>query len=258
MVPFAGIAFLWFIGVIRDRIGNARGPVLRDGVPGERPALHRHAIRCLCGRGGPDPGFEPCRPRRSSPRRGSRTSGSRPSCLYAYAMRMAAVFTISVATISLRTHILPRWIAFAGYACALVLLISAVAPHPVGSAAVPRLDCATQHPHPVAAVGGRQASRARGRILDSTDQPWSANPSGYADPNREKERSRWRTTIRSCCTSLLTTTPTLPSGSSGVIAIFDVRLKPKVEEALSKASKVDEEEVDAKSLEQAKEAAAKA
>jgi uncharacterized membrane protein len=50
----------------------------------------------------------------------------------------------------------------------------------------------------------------------------------------------------------------LPSGSSGVIAVFDVTLKPKVEEALSKATKVDEEEVDAKSVEQAKEAAAKA
>ena len=43
-----------------------------------------------------------------------------------------------------------------------------------------------------------------------------------------------------------------------MIAIFDVTLKPKVEEALSKATKVDEEEVDAKSVEQAKEAAAKA
>jgi uncharacterized membrane protein len=50
----------------------------------------------------------------------------------------------------------------------------------------------------------------------------------------------------------------LPAGSSGIITIVDVTLKPKVEEALSKASKVDEEEVDAKSVEQAKEAAAKA
>jgi uncharacterized membrane protein len=50
----------------------------------------------------------------------------------------------------------------------------------------------------------------------------------------------------------------LPSGSSGVIAVFDVTLKPKVAAALSKATTVDEEEVDAKSVEQAKEAAAKA
>ena len=50
----------------------------------------------------------------------------------------------------------------------------------------------------------------------------------------------------------------LPAGSSGIVTIVDITLKSKVEEALSKASKVDEEEVDAKSVEQAKEAAAKA
>ena len=50
----------------------------------------------------------------------------------------------------------------------------------------------------------------------------------------------------------------LPAGSSGIVTIVDITLKSKVEDALSKASKVDEEEVDAKSVEQAKEAAAKA
>ncbi len=50
----------------------------------------------------------------------------------------------------------------------------------------------------------------------------------------------------------------LPPGSSGIVTIFDITLKPKVDAALSKASKVDEEEVDPKSVEQAKEAAAKA
>jgi hypothetical protein len=39
-----------------------------------------------------------------------------------YSMRMAAVFMISTATITLRTAVVPRWIAFLGYACALVLL----------------------------------------------------------------------------------------------------------------------------------------
>ena len=49
----------------------------------------------------------------------------------------------------------------------------------------------------------------------------------------------------------------LPPGSSGIVTIFDVTIKPKIDAALSKASKVDEEEVDAASVEQAKEAAAK-
>jgi uncharacterized membrane protein len=50
----------------------------------------------------------------------------------------------------------------------------------------------------------------------------------------------------------------LPPGSSGIIAVFDVTWKPKVDEALAKASKVDEEEVDRESVDQVKEAAAKA
>jgi len=44
--------------------------------------------------------------------------------LHTYAMRMAAVFTISTATIALRTGFLPRWLVFAGYAIALILLLA--------------------------------------------------------------------------------------------------------------------------------------
>jgi len=37
---------------------------------------------------------------------------------------MAAVFTMSAATITLRTRVIPRWIGLAGFAVALVLLVS--------------------------------------------------------------------------------------------------------------------------------------
>src|SRR5208282_6087737 len=40
-----------------------------------------------------------------------------------FAMKMAAVFMFSTCTIVLRTAIFPRWVAFLGYACALVLLV---------------------------------------------------------------------------------------------------------------------------------------
>jgi hypothetical protein len=40
-----------------------------------------------------------------------------------FAMKMAAVFMVSACTIGLRTAIFPRWVAFSGYACALVLLV---------------------------------------------------------------------------------------------------------------------------------------
>jgi uncharacterized membrane protein len=47
----------------------------------------------------------------------------------------------------------------------------------------------------------------------------------------------------------------LPPGSSGIVTVFDITWKPKVDEALAKASKVDEEQVKADSVEQVKEAA---
>jgi len=44
--------------------------------------------------------------------------------LHVYAMRMAAVFTMSTATITLRTQVVPRWIGLLGFAVAVVLLVS--------------------------------------------------------------------------------------------------------------------------------------
>ena len=44
--------------------------------------------------------------------------------LHVYALRMAAVFTISTATITLQTKVIPRWIGVVGFAVAAVLLVS--------------------------------------------------------------------------------------------------------------------------------------
>jgi len=41
-----------------------------------------------------------------------------------FALKMAAVFMISTATLAIRTHILPRWITLPGYALAALLLLS--------------------------------------------------------------------------------------------------------------------------------------
>ena len=50
----------------------------------------------------------------------------------------------------------------------------------------------------------------------------------------------------------------LPPGTSGIITMFDITWKPKVDEALKNASKLDEEQVSPESAEELKEAAAKA
>src|SRR5262249_39624482 len=45
------------------------------------------------------------------------------SSLNVFGIKMAGVFIISTSTIILRTAILPRWIAYLGFACAVVLLL---------------------------------------------------------------------------------------------------------------------------------------
>jgi hypothetical protein len=40
-----------------------------------------------------------------------------------FAMKMAGVFIFSTCTIGLRTGVLPRWLAYVGYTCGLVLLL---------------------------------------------------------------------------------------------------------------------------------------
>jgi arylsulfatase len=50
----------------------------------------------------------------------------------------------------------------------------------------------------------------------------------------------------------------LPAGTSGIIAMFDITWKPKVDEALSNAAKIDKEDVSPESAQELKDAAAKA
>jgi hypothetical protein len=42
-----------------------------------------------------------------------------------YALRMAAVFTLSVSTVGIRTGALPRWVVYSGYVVALGLMVAA-------------------------------------------------------------------------------------------------------------------------------------
>jgi hypothetical protein len=122
LVPFAGIAFLWFIGVVRDRIGAREdrffatvflgSGVLFTGLLFVAAAVAGGLIAAAARPAGP-PGADTLGMGRDV------TS----ILLNIYAMRMAAVFTLTTVTIARRTGIAPRWLSAAGYATALVLLV---------------------------------------------------------------------------------------------------------------------------------------
>lgn len=122
LVPFAGIAFLWFIGVIRDRIGGREdrffatvflgSGLLFTGMLFVAAAVAAGLIAAATSRPPSLPG----------PGVLALGRGSTSILLNVYCMRMAAVFTISTVTIARRTGIMPRWLSASGLVTAVVLL----------------------------------------------------------------------------------------------------------------------------------------
>jgi hypothetical protein len=123
LVPFAGIAFLWFIGVVRDRIGQQEDRFFATVFLGSGLlfiAMLFTGAAFAAGLGS----LATATPSASNP--GTLVIGRDITVLLlrVYGMRMAAVFTMSAATITLRTKVIAPWIGFAGVAVAIILLIS--------------------------------------------------------------------------------------------------------------------------------------
>jgi hypothetical protein len=126
LIPFAGIAFLWFIGVIRNRLGDREDKFfatvfLGSGlllvgilftaaavvgsalfVYSESPNISRDTLRMAL--------------------------VLASTLLGTFGTRMAAVFTLSVTMIGLRTRLVPRWLSVIGVACAVALMLTPPAP----------------------------------------------------------------------------------------------------------------------------------
>ena len=122
LLPFAGLFFLWFIAVARDRLGRHEDQFFATVFLGSgllflammfAAAASAGAIVAVYAK---DPS-------------GFATSTTYVYARYVvaqifqvYALRMAAVFLISNATLWLRSGVMPKWMALLTYALALVLL----------------------------------------------------------------------------------------------------------------------------------------
>jgi hypothetical protein len=122
LVPFAGIAFLWFIGVVRDQLGSVEDRLFSTVFLGSGllflAMLFVGAVLSgglLAMLAGPSLNAELFAYGRSTTQ----------ALISVYAMRMAAVFTISVSTVGLRASAMPRWVSYIGYLVALILLVAA-------------------------------------------------------------------------------------------------------------------------------------
>jgi hypothetical protein len=124
LLPFAGIAFLWFIGVLRDRMGAYEDRFFATVFLGSGLLFLAMVFASAAMAGGIMMVY------RTTPGKlmesGTYTFGR--TMVYhivnVYAVKMAGVFMISTCTLSMRTGIFPRWMAFLGYGLALLLLLS--------------------------------------------------------------------------------------------------------------------------------------
>ena len=124
VIPFTGIAFLWFMGVLRNRIGRHEdrffstvllgSGLLFVGMLFVAAAVSQALLDNFA--------TESSLPAESETYAVARATAY--ALMNTYAVKMAAVFIIVTSSIGLRTAAFPRWMAVIGYVLALVMLLT--------------------------------------------------------------------------------------------------------------------------------------
>jgi hypothetical protein len=122
LMPFAGIAFLWFIGVLRDRLGQQEDRFFATVFFGSGLLFLAMLFTSAAIMGAILIAFA-MQPEELI---GSATFHFARAAAYSlvnvYMIKMASVFMITTSTVAIYTGIAPRWLSILGLALALILL----------------------------------------------------------------------------------------------------------------------------------------
>ena len=123
LLPFAGIAFLWFIGVIRDQLGQREDRFFATVFLGSGLLflgmlfVAAAVVGAMLAAFGDEPAAFAAAPAFRFARAVS------VSLVNVYMVKMAGVFMISTSTVAWSTRFAPRWLAGLGYLLAVLLLV---------------------------------------------------------------------------------------------------------------------------------------
>jgi len=124
LVPFAGIAFMWFIGVLRDRLGTLEDQFFAMVFLGSGLLFLGMMFVAAAATGGLILAY-------SAQPKALLDTGTFAfaraftfDIVHIYAFKMAAVFMITASTLAVHTHFTARWIALLGDASAALLLVA--------------------------------------------------------------------------------------------------------------------------------------
>ena len=124
LMPFAGIAFLWFVGVVRDRLGAYEDQFFSTIFYGSGLLFLAMIFSASAVGGGIIAMYSAASanfPVSEVYQFGRLIMGQ---LFTIYALRMAGVFVVSLGTIWLRTGLMPRWLSIVTYFFALILILS--------------------------------------------------------------------------------------------------------------------------------------
>ena len=122
LVPFAGIAFLWFIGVLRDRLGASEDKFFATVFFGSGLLFLGMLFAAAAVGGALIISFETASAQLIESATFHFARAAAYSMMNIYTVKMAGVFMVTTSTIAIYTGFAPRWIAILGYLLALLLL----------------------------------------------------------------------------------------------------------------------------------------
>jgi len=122
LVPFAGIAFLWFMGALRDKLGEREDQFFATVFLGSGLLLLAMLFAAAAVVGAIITAFHVAPEALVHSATFHFGRGLAYALLNIYLVKTASVFMITTSTIALYTRLTPRWIAIGGYVIAGVLL----------------------------------------------------------------------------------------------------------------------------------------
>ena len=122
LVPFAGVAFLWFLGALRDRLGEKEDQFFATVFLGSGFLLLTMLFAGAAAVGALIIAFHAAPDAVAQSAAFHFGRGLAYGMINIYLVKAAAVFMITTSTIAIYTHLTPRWLSIGGYFIAFVLL----------------------------------------------------------------------------------------------------------------------------------------
>ena len=123
LIPFAGVAFLWFIGVVRDRLGQLEDRLFATVFVGSGLLFLAMLFCAAAVVSSTALAFPPSAEKPIDESTFAFARNLTFTLMNVYATKMAAVFMFTISTVAAYTRFVPRYVAYLGYPLALLILL---------------------------------------------------------------------------------------------------------------------------------------